>query len=356
MLLQLELQHTVAAGPVDLFPLISLGLQLRSGLKHNLPFILLPARYSIKIVRVPPVATATLSNANMLTLSSKPRLRALLISLAVAAALLLYAATSAEPVLRVSLVPDESPSFMRRKFKPLSDYLEKYIGMKIEFRPMASEEALVEALVANKLDMVWFSGFDFIEARKRSNDMVIPVAQRAEDAHTRSVFITAQRGIKRLEDLKGKTIAFGAETSTSDHLMPRSYLRAAYMDPDTEMKRAFYSGKPEAVVAAVVGGEADAGVLNIAAWEKLLADGQADHREVHVFYTTPGYHDYNWTARADMDANLRQKLTDAFLALDKHVAHGSEILELQHASRFIPTRAENYAEIEAVARSAGLLK
>src|SRR5450759_4926113 len=90
------------------------------------------------------------------------RIRNLVISLAIFVALVLYASTYAEPVLRVSFLPDESPSFMRRKSKPLIDYLEKKIGMKIEFRPMRDGDALVEALISKKLDMVWLDGFNFI--------------------------------------------------------------------------------------------------------------------------------------------------------------------------------------------------
>ncbi|HTN93010.1 MAG TPA: putative selenate ABC transporter substrate-binding protein [Gallionella sp.] len=292
----------------------------------------------------------------MLPLSSSPRLRALLISLAIAAGLLLYAVISAEPVMRVSLIPEEKPSIMRRKLKPLTDYLEKKIGMKIEFRPVANEEALVDALVANKVDLAWFSGYDYIAAKQRSHDQVIPIMQRAEDAQTRSVFITARAGIMRLEDLKGRTFAFGAETSASDHLMPRAFLRAALVDPDIEMKRVIYSDTPGAVVAAVASGEADAGVLNKAAWKKLQADGKADPKVLRVFYTTAGYSDYNWTARSDMDAIVRRKLIDAFLSLDGKIGQEKEILELQHASKFIPTDNENYSAIETVARSTGLLK
>jgi phosphonate transport system substrate-binding protein len=49
-------------------------------------------------------------------------------------------------------------------------------------------------------------------------------------------------------------------------------------------------------------------------------------------------------------------LTDAFLSLDRNIGLDREILDLQHAGRFIPSVAENYAAIESVARSAGLLK
>jgi phosphonate transport system substrate-binding protein len=284
------------------------------------------------------------------------RIKYLVISLATVVALIFYASTFSVPVLRVSFIPDESPSFMRRKFKPLTDHLEKKIGMKIEFRPAADGDALVEALVSNKLDMVWIDGVNFIQAKARSNDQVMPLVQRVEDENTRSVFITTHADITRLEDLKGRTFSFGAEASASGHLMPRSFLRAAYIDPDMNMKRIDFSGSDDATVAAVAGGKADAGALSSTAWERLITQGKANPRVVHVFYTTPGYHDYNWTVRADMDVNLRLKLTDAFLALDKNNALDKEILDLQRASRFIPASAENYSVIEAVARNAGLLK
>ena len=279
------------------------------------------------------------------------RIKYLVVSLATVVALILYASSYSVPVLRVSFIPDESPSVLRRKFKPLADYLEKKIGMKIEFRPMSDGDALVEALISNKLDMVWLDGFNFIRAKARSNDLVIPLVQRAEDEKTLSVFITTHDDITRLEDLKGKTFSFGAKSSTSGHLMPRSFLLAAYINPDTDMKRIEFSGAADATVAAVASGKVDAGALNSASWDKLIEQGKVDPKAVHVFYTTPGYHDYSWTVRADMDVNLRLKLTDAFLALDRNNAQDREILDLQRASRFIPTRAENYSVIEAAARS-----
>ncbi len=117
-----------------------------------------------------------------------------------------------------------------------------------------------------------------------------------------------------------------------------------------------YSGAHDATVAAVGSGKVDAGALNISVWEKLVADKKVDPAKVRVFYTTPTYYDYNWTVHADMPAAQREKLAKAFTDLSKATPEGREILELQRATRFIPTRVENYKGIEAAARSAGLLK
>jgi phosphonate transport system substrate-binding protein len=287
-----------------------------------------------------------------MSLFSKPGVKSLL-----AAALLTVSGFAlAQQVLRVSAIPDEAPTELQRKFKPLGSYLEQKLGMKVEFVPVTDYPASVEGLINNKLDMVWFGGFTFVQAKIRSGGKVVPIVQRAEDEQFKSVFITTDNSITKLEDLKGKTFSFGAESSTSGHLMPRSFLLGAKINPDTDMKRIAFSGAHDATVAAVAGGKVDAGVLNISVWEKLLAQGKVDTKVVHVFYTTPGYFDYNWSIRSDMNLVTRKKLTDAFLALDPKNPADKEILDLQRASKFIPTKAENYTAIEAAAHNAGLLK
>ena len=183
----------------------------------------------------------------------------------------------------------------------------------------------------------------------------MPTAQREEDERFRSVFITGDPAIQTLADLKGKDVSFGSQSSTSGHLMPRSFLLQAGVDPDKDFRRVAYSGAHDATIAAVASGKVQAGALNISVWEKFVADKKVDTAKVRAFYTTPPYYDYNWTVHADMPAPMREKLKAAFLALSRDNAEGKEILELQRATRFVPAQVDNYKGIEAAARSAGLL-
>ncbi|MDY7549010.1 putative selenate ABC transporter substrate-binding protein [Glaciimonas sp. Gout2] len=292
----------------------------------------------------------------MIRLSSLPNMKTLFATVAAVISLSATGLVSAQQVLRVSAIPDEAPTELQRKFKPLGAYLEKKLNMKVEFTPVTDYAASVEGLINNKLDMVWFGGFTFVQANARSAGKVIPIVQREEDQKFQSVFVTTNKSITKLEDLKGKNFTFGSESSTSGHLMPRFYLLAAHINPDVDMKRIAFSGAHDATVAAVAGGKVDAGALNISVWEKLVSEGKVDPKVVRVFYTTPGYYDYNWSVRSDMNPVVRQKLTDAFLALNKDNPQDKEILDLQRTTRFIPTKVENYTSIESAARNAGLLK
>ncbi|MBT9595403.1 MAG: putative selenate ABC transporter substrate-binding protein [Vitreoscilla sp.] len=283
--------------------------------------------------------------------SFKPLLKALLCGVLCAIGTI----AQAQQVLRVTAIPDESPTELARKAAPLMKYLEAKLGVKVEYTPVTDYAASVEALVNKKVDLAWFGGFTFVQANVRSGGKVLPLVQREEDERFRSVFITAEPAIQTLADLKGKDVSFGSQSSTSGHLMPRSFLLQAGLDPDKDFRRVAYSGAHDATIAAVASGKVQAGALNISVWDKFVAEKKVDTTKVRAFYATPPYYDYNWTVHADMPAPMREKLKAAFLALSRDSSEGKEILELQRATRFVPTQVDNYKGIEAAARSAGLL-
>ena len=280
---------------------------------------------------------------------------ALLPFLAAGFALLAGPAAAQTQTLRVSAIPDENPTELLRKFKPLGAYLEKETGMKVAWTPVNDYPAVVEGLAGGRIDLAWLGGFTFVQVRHRTGN-AIPIAQRAEDEKFISRYIVPVNSpAKSLQDLKGKTFAFGSPSSTSGHLMPRYFLLKDGINPDKDFSRIAFSGAHDATVAFVASGRADAGVLNASVLDRLIEKGDANAKAVRVLATTPPYYDYNWTVRGDLDPAVVKKLTEAFLKLDPANPAHKEILDLQRASKFIPTKPENYRGIEDAARAAGLL-
>ncbi len=285
-----------------------------------------------------------------LTLHSTLLKSLLLLSLSAAPAL-------AQQTLKVTTIPEEAATEQIRKFGPLTKYLERTVGMKVEFTPVNDYPAAVESLVNKQVDLVWFGGFTFVQAHLRSGGKVVPIAQREEDTQFRSVFISqTDSGIKTLADLKGKQVSFGSASSTSGHLMPRSFLLDAKIDPDKDFKRVAYSGAHDATIASVVGGRVDAAALDITVWRKFVDEKKVDTAKVNVFFTTPPYFNYNWSVHADMPVALRERITKALLDLSMANPEGKEILTLNRATTYVPTSPENYKGLEAAGRSAGLIK
>ena len=282
--------------------------------------------------------------------------RRTLSALLTCAALGLGTLAQAQTVFRVTTIPEEAATEQIRKFTPLASYLEKALGVKVEFTPVNDYPAAVEALVNKRVDLVWFGGFTHVQANIRSGGKIVPLAQREEDTKFQSVFIAkTDSGIKSLADMKGKQISFGSQSSTSGHLMPRSFLLAANINPEKDFRRIAYSGAHDATIASVVSGKVDAAALDITVWKKFVSENKVDTKAVDVFYTTPGYFNYNWSVHADMPKAMQDKVKAALLALDPAKPEHAEILKLNRATRYIETKPENYKGLEAAARSAGLL-
>jgi phosphonate transport system substrate-binding protein len=289
----------------------------------------------------------------MLDLSPSRTLRSLMTCALLAASAL---SVHAQQAFRVTTIPEEAATEQVRKFTPIANYLQKKLGVKVEFTPVSDYPAAVEALVNKKVDLVWFGGFTHVQAQIRSGGKIIPIAQREEDTKFQSVFIAkTDSGIKQLADLKGKQISFGSQSSTSGHLMPRHFLLQAKLDPEKDFKRVAYSGAHDATIASVVSGKVEAAALDITVWKKFVAENKVDTKVVDVFYTTPPFYNYNWSVHADMPAELRTKVQRALLDLDANTPEGKEILSLNRATRYITTSAENYKGIEAAGKSAGLI-
>ena len=288
----------------------------------------------------------------MISLSPSRTLKALM-----TCALVAFGAMShAQQVFRVTTIPEEAATEQVRKFTPIAAYLENKLGMKVVFTPVSDYPAAVEALVNKKVDLVWFGGFTHVQAQLRSGGKIVPIAQREEDTKFQSVFIAkTDSGIKSLADLRGKQISFGSQSSTSGHLMPRHFLLQAGLTPEKDFRRVAYSGAHDATIASVVSGKVDAAALDITVWRKFVSENRVDTKAVNVFHTTPTFFNYNWSMHADTPAELRERVKKALLDLDPATPEGREILQLNRATRYIPTAPENYKGLESAGRSAGLI-
>jgi phosphonate transport system substrate-binding protein len=258
--------------------------------------------------------------------------------------------------LRVSAIPDEAPTELLRKFKPLGEYLEKRLEMTVQFTPVADYAATVEALAAKSVDLVWYGGFTHVQARLRTG-CALPLVMRHEDLKFKSYFIAnPSTGAKGLADLKGKSFSFGSVSSTSGHLMPRYFLLENGIEPERDFARVAFSGAHDATAKAVEGGRVDAGAVNYGVYDKMVGERKLDPAKAPIVWTTPEYADYNWTVRCDLDEPVRNKIAEAFLALDPKDPDHKAILDLQRASGYVRAKPEMFEGIERAARSAGLLK
>jgi phosphonate transport system substrate-binding protein len=264
--------------------------------------------------------------------------------------------------LYIGGIPDQAVAILEDRFNKLAQYLTEQTGITVEYLPSVDYAAVVTAFRNGDIDLAWFGGLTGVQARL-AVDGAVAVVQRETDEAFHSVFVAApDSGIASLEDLAGKSFAFGSESSTSGNLMPRYYLKEeAGLNPEADFSSVTYSGSHDATWKLVEAGTVDAGALNASVWNQRLQDGEVDESKVAVFYTTPPYYDYHWVARPDLDdefgAGTTQKIVDAMLAIDP--ANGgieADIYKAFEESKFIATENANYDAIEAIGRELGLIE
>ena len=265
-----------------------------------------------------------------------------------------------EPLL-IAGIPDQDVSLLEARFNKLAEYLSEETGLDVRYVPQVNYAAVVTAFKQGDIHMAWYGGLTGVQARLAVPDAEA-IAQRPRDAAFHSVFVAApDSGITELADLQGRTLVFGSESSTSGHLMPRSFLAEAGIDVEDDLDSISFSRSHDRTWKLVETGSFDAGALNEAVWESRVEKGEVDLDRVDVFYRTPPYVDYHWVVNSSVDATYGEgtvdKLTNALLGIDASKGgKAQEIAEAFQTDRFIATSNENYEAIEDVARSLGVIE
>lgn len=254
-----------------------------------------------------------------------------------------------EEVLRVGLIPNENHEEMLSINKPLKEYLEMELGMKVELFVAADYVGVIEAMKAGKLDIAYYGPLTYVLAKDKTGAIPLVKALVKGEATYHSIIITRRdSGIETVEDLRGKVFAFGDPASTSSHLMPNSMLREKGIIPEEDLQPQFTGGH-DAVALTVFNGQAAAGALNENNYKNLIEKGIIKEEELTVLLKSEPIPEYPWAARHDLDPALIKRLIEAFTSITDE-----EILKPQLATGFVLAADEDYDVIRNIVNVLGI--
>ncbi len=136
--------------------------------------------------------------------------------------------------------------------------LEERTGYTFDVEVPTSYIAVVEAMGAEpaRADIAWLSTFAYVLASDKYGAEIALQVGRYGELEYRGMFVTRKdSGIKSLEDIAGKTIAFVDPASTSGHIYPSAMLSDWGIEP---AETVFAGGHPQAMLA-VYSGRTDVG-------------------------------------------------------------------------------------------------
>ena len=261
---------------------------------------------------------------------------------------------SADPeVLRVGLIPNQNPESVEANYEPFGEYLSEQLGREVELTVPVSYGAVVEAMVNDELDLAYFGGLTYVQARNRGEVTPLVTESNPETGDTtyRSVIIVpAESEIEEVSELEGRDFAFGSVSSTSGSLYPAIMLRNAGIDYRTDLGNFNYTNGHDATAQAVANGQVDAGGVEDRILYRLQDEGTIDRDSVRVIDESEPIQGYPWVVRNALTDDLKMDIAQAFLDIDDPA-----ILDLLRAEGYERIEAGDYDYVEDQATELDLL-
>jgi phosphonate transport system substrate-binding protein len=264
-------------------------------------------------------------------------------------------------VLRVGFVPAEDAQQVMQNAQPIVDILQKELGMEIQPFVAADYTGVVEALRVNKLDVAFLTPASYVLAKNEANVKVVLKSERKGIASYYAVIITrAGSGIQRLEDLRGKTFAFGDALSTTGNIFPRKMFKERGIDPVRDFKQILYSGGHDATVLAVLNGKVDAGATYAnspdsedTAWMRYLKNPEDVKKIRAIAFSEPIPAD-NLVINGNLDEAIAKKVEEIFLQLSRDPKGKQMMRDLYQIDGFVPATDRDYDSVRQAFDIAGI--
>src|SRR3954451_17153025 len=265
-----------------------------------------------------------------------------------------------KPTFVFTAIPDQDESRLVERFTKVAEQLQAKLGLPVKYVPVKSYPAAVTAFTNNQVQLAWFGGLTGVQARRQTPSSQA-IAQGAEDAAFKSYLIAnAKTGLKLAKEfpkeVAGKSFTFGARASSSGRLMPEFFIRQAFggKAPEEIFSRVGFSGDHSRPIQLVQSGAFEVGVLDYSVWDLDQKAGKVDPAQVSVVWESPSFPDYQWTIRGDVDATFGAGFADKVRATLLSI-EDQTILGIFARSKCIREKTQNYAPIEEVAKTTGLL-
>jgi len=258
--------------------------------------------------------------------------------------------------IRIAFIAYQNPEQVIEDVKPVIAYLEKETGMKVKYNVATNYTGIVEALRNKTADMGFMGPLQYVMAHHYAGATpILGEVYQGKPEYVSRIFVRKDSGIKTIQDLKAKSIAFTDPISSSGYLYPLELFRSSGLvkkDASEFFKRTYFAGGDEQAIRAVLNGFVDAAGIGQFAYNLLRPE---ERSEIITIADSAPLPSHCVVLREGFSPSMAKKLKKALLALNegpnKHL-----LQNLYGVDGYVPVTNETYAGVEKVARSHGLLR
>ena len=259
---------------------------------------------------------------------------------------------SEDPPIRIGLTPvilDDRVRFLR----DWSQWLERELGTSVEIVQRAKYQDIMELLNRQQLDAAWICGYPYVLNQDHLDLLAIPVYQGEPLYHAYILGHGADRGIRDLRDLPGRTFAFSDPLSNSGYLYPVYRFRQLFHSPvrgeQSPFRKSFFAWGHRHVIEAVAAGLADAGAVDGYVWDQLNRLHPELTSKTHIIERSPAFGFPPLVSNRSLDPERKSRLARVFTGMNQD-DEGRALLDSLGLDRFQPGSPTLYDSIAGMAR------
>ncbi|MGE3541110.1 MAG: phosphonate ABC transporter substrate-binding protein [Candidatus Tectimicrobiota bacterium] len=260
------------------------------------------------------------------------------------------------PRVTLGVITAENEADRLARYKPARAYLERTLGIEIEWRTATDYAGIIEGVKAKKIEIARFGPASYAQCWIVTKGEVEPLVGEIDEHNTFGyhsvVIVKSASPYQSLDDLKGKKLAFADPNSTSGYQAPRYFLGEAGYDVDTFFKEVAFSGSHENSVMGLLNDTFDAA----ATWwnsedysnpQRMELKGMIPPGQWRVVWKSPKLPSSPWAVPTHLPEQMRQDVANALFQMPQADPEAWQALTSGKERGF---RRVTHADYEAIVR------
>jgi len=226
---------------------------------------------------------------------------------------------AAQDRLHLVLTPSQKPTDLLAAGEDFGKALGQLVGVPVRVTVASDYAAVIEALRNRTADLAFVHPAGYVLANREAKAMIVARnLWHGKATFTSRIYVRKDAGLAKLEDLRGKTIAFVDPASSSGYIYPMLLMMQRGLvkgrDPKTFFREVVFSGSHDASMQALLNGHVDAIASFDMAPEQYLKD-KAQREKLAWLAETPPIPEAGIAAREGLSPALVNRVRAGLLQM-----------------------------------------
>lgn len=243
--------------------------------------------------------------------------------------------------------PVEDPAVYKEVWSGFLDHLEQTTGKNVQFFPVQSNAAQIEAMRAGRLHIAGFNtgSNPLAVACAGLRPFAMMAAADGSFGYEMEIISYPGSGINEVEDIRGSELAFTSQTSNSGFKAPSAILKADYNMVAGEDFEPVFSGKHDNSILGVANRDYKAAAVANSVLKRMLSRDVVTDDQLVTLYKSQTFPTTSYGIAHNLKPELQEKIRDAFFTFNWEGTALEEEFSKSGEAQFVPITFKNHWEV-----------